>query len=128
LYNEYGLNPPAKEKLKHFSGVETNLFYLVSLLLENDRELLEKGDFVEQVMNQYDGQPGEMMHYAEGIISDRADVARNDIESTPLQITGPPAIIGIDDGDNGMDTTRDSKRRREPVLRQQSKIFGREEN
>jgi hypothetical protein len=120
LYYDHDSVPPAKEKLKHFSGVERNLFYLVSFLLENDRVLLD-GDFVDQVMKQFDGQPLEMMTYAEDIVSNR-NVVENNIESPlqieppPLQIADGPAIVesGIDD----MDTTRDQakRRREEPAL------------
>jgi hypothetical protein len=121
LYEDFDSIPPPKEKLNQFSGVERNLFYLVSLLLENDRELLQ-GDFVDQVMKQFDGQPEEMMTYAEGIVSDR-ELARNNNESPPLQIEPPPVIVEDGDGDD-MDTTSDQAKRRraEPALtRQQSR-------
>ena len=110
LYNSYDKIPPAKEKLKHFRGVESNLFYLVSLLLENDVELLDQGDFVEQVMSQFAGQPVQMMTYAESVIAERAVARRS-----------PPITTLTTDS---MDTTRDhSKRRREepPLTRQQSR-------
>jgi hypothetical protein len=107
LYDGYDSIPPAKEKLKHFSGVERNLFYLVSFLLENDQILLE-GDFVDQVTKQFDRQPVEMMTYAKGIVSNK-NVANNNIES-PLQIEPPPAIIEA--GNDDMDTSRDQAKRR----------------
>jgi hypothetical protein len=121
LYYDHDSVPPAKEKLKHFSGVERNLFYLVSFLLENDRVLLEEGDFVDQVMKQFDGQPVEMMTYAEKIVSNR-NVAENNIEP-PLQI-GDGSHTIVEAGNDDMDTTRDQAKRRraEPALtRQRSK-------
>jgi hypothetical protein len=137
LYEKYDSVLPSKEKLKNFSGVERDLYFLVSFLLENDPLLLESGDFVEQVMGQYKGRPEEMMSYVEDIISEREEEIE-DIEPSPagspplliepplLQIAGgspPPALIenGVD-----MDTTRDGKKRRHDltvpvVTRQQSK-------
>ena len=134
LYEKYDSVLPSKEKLKNFSGVERDLYFLVSFLLENDRELLESGDFVEQVMGQYEGRPEDMMKYVEGIISggdyDDDDEEIEDIEPPLLQIETPPLQIEtpplqIADGSSAdMDTTRDEKKRSHEmtvVTRQKSK-------
>ena len=152
MYKKYDSTPPSREDLKQYSGVELDLYYLVSFLLENDREKLEKGDFVDQVMNQYEGCPEDMMKYVEGYISggdydddDDDDEVLEEIEpppagSPPLQIEPPllqivggsptPALI---ENVLDMDTTRDEKKRRHdltvPALtRQQSKIQVEENN
>ena len=88
LYEKYDSVLPSKEKLKNFSGVERDLYFLVSFLLENDPLLLESGDFVEQVMGQYKGRPEEMMSYVEDIISEREEEIE-DIEPSPAG--SPPA-------------------------------------
>jgi hypothetical protein len=47
--------------LAGFRGVvEENLFYVVNFLLENNQSLLD-GDFITQVMTQFDGRPVEMI-------------------------------------------------------------------
>jgi hypothetical protein len=125
LYEHNGLSPPTQEELNRFSGVEENLFYLISLILENDQNLLDE-DFIDQVMHQYEGRPEEMMRYVEGFISEgkSAEVVE-DIEPPPLYITDgspPPAIIEIENGvENNMDTTRDEAKRKRRSARQQSK-------
>jgi hypothetical protein len=126
LYEHHGLIPLTREELSRFIGVEENLFYLISLTLENDQSLLDE-DFIDQVMNQFNGQPEEMMRYVEGVISERKSVeVVDDIEPPPLYIADgspPPAIIEIENGvEDDMDTTRDEgKRKRRAITRLQSK-------
>jgi hypothetical protein len=135
MYKKYDMSPPPREELKHYSGVELNLYYLVSFLFENDQDKLQ-GDFVDQVMHQYEGRPQDMMKYVEGYISggddddDDDDDVLEEIDpppagSPPLQIGGgstPPALI--ENSAQDMDTTRDEKKRRHEmtvVTRQKSK-------
>jgi hypothetical protein len=130
FYEHYNRIPPTQEELDRFSTVEENLFYLVSFILENDQSLLD-GDFIAQVMNQFDEQPQDMMEYAEDYIlkAKMAEMIEIDpplpVESPPpipppLQIT--PAFIEIENGFEDIDTTRDAKRGREQVItRQQSR-------
>jgi hypothetical protein len=148
MYKKYDTSPPPREDLKQYSGVELDLYYLVSFLLENDREKLEKGDFVDQVMNQYEGCPEDMMKYVEGYISgvddddddDDDDEVLEEIEpppagSPPLQIEPPllqivggsptPALI---ENVLDMDTTRDEAKRKHHMTRQHSKTQVLEEN
>jgi hypothetical protein len=133
MYKKYDSIPPPREQLKQYSGVEFDLYYLVSFLFENDQEKL-KGDFVDQVMNQYEGCPDDMMKYVEGYISggdyddddddDDDEEVLEEIESPPagspplqiepplLQIGGgstPPALI--ENSAQDMDTTRDEKKK-----------------
>jgi hypothetical protein len=137
MYKKYDTSPPPREELKQYSGVELDLYYLVSFLFENDQEKLQ-GDFIDQVMHQFEGCPQDMMKYVEGYISgvDDDDEVLEEIDpppagSPPLQIESPllqigggsptPAIIeNVDD----MDTTRDEKKRSHEmtvVTRQKSK-------
>jgi hypothetical protein len=143
MYKKYDTSPPPREELKQYSGVELDLYYLVSFLFENDQDKLQ-GDFIDQVMHQYEGCPQDMMKYVEGYISggddddddDDDDEVLEEIDpppagSPPLQIESPllqigggsptPAIIeNVDD----MDTTRDEKKRSHEmtvVTRQKSK-------
>jgi hypothetical protein len=135
MYKKYDMSPPPREELKQYSGVELNLYYLVSFLFENDQDKLQ-GDFVDQVMHQYEGRPQDMMKYVEGYISggddddDDDDDVLEEIDpppagSPPLQIGGgstPPALI--ENSAQDMDTTRDEKKRRHEmtvVTRQKSK-------
>jgi hypothetical protein len=46
---------------------------LVSLILENDQNLLDE-DFIDQVMHQYKERLEEMMRYVEGVISEGKSV------------------------------------------------------
>jgi hypothetical protein len=142
MYKKYDMSPPPREELKHYSGVELNLYYLVSFLFENDQDKLQ-GDFVDQVMNQYEGCPQDMMKYVEGYIiggddddDDDDDEVLEEIDpppagSPPLQIEAPLLQIGggsptpaLIENVLDMDTTRDEKKRRHEmtvVTRQQSK-------
>jgi hypothetical protein len=143
MYKKYDTSPPPREKLKQYSGVELDLYYLVSFLFENDQEKLG-GDFIDQVMHQYEGCPQDMMKYVEGYISgvdddddDDDDEVLEEIDpppagSPPLQIEAPLLQIGggsptpaiIENVVEDMDTTRDEKKRSHEmtvVTRQQSK-------
>ena len=98
--------------------------------MENNQSLLD-GDFITQVMTQFDGRPVEMMEYVEEYVANakRAEIAIDPpppVESplaTPLQTACGPTYI--EDNDTvEMDTREKSaKRAREvPALtRQQSK-------
>jgi hypothetical protein len=146
MYKKYDMSPPPREELKQYSGVELNLYYLVSFLFENDQDKLQ-GDFVDQVMDQYEGRPQDMMKYVEGYISggddddddddevleeiDDDEEVLEEIEPPPagspplLQLGGgstPPALI--ENSAQDMDTTRDEKKRSHEmtvVTRQKSK-------
>jgi hypothetical protein len=156
MYKKYDMSPPPREELKQYSGVEYDLYYLVSFLFENDQEKL-KGDFVDQVMHQYEGCPEDMMKYVEGYISggdddddDDDDEVLEEIDddeevleeiepppagSPPLQLEPPllqiaaasPPPALIENGVD-MDTTRDEKKRRHHMTRQHSKTQVLEEN
>jgi hypothetical protein len=148
MYKKYDTSPPPREELKQYSGVELDLYYLVSFLFENDQDKLQ-GDFVDQVMHQYEGRPQDMMKYVEGYISgvdddddddddeevleeiDDDEEVLEEIEPPPagspplLQLGGgstPPALI--ENSAQDMDTTRDEKKRSHEmtvVTRQKSK-------
>ena len=90
LYNDHGLTPPRQEIIDGYSGAEEDLFYVVSFLMENNQSLLN-GDFIPQVMNQYDGRPVEMMKYVEDYVTDAADAAMIAIETIPLAPPSPPS-------------------------------------
>jgi hypothetical protein len=118
LYDHHGRSPPTQEGLKKFIGVEENLFYLVNNILENRPSLLD-GDFIDQVMSQYEGQPEVMMEFVEEYILDanRAEMISIDpppIDSPPasphLQIAGPAVI---ENGTDDMDITTGAKRPRQ---------------
>jgi hypothetical protein len=148
MYKKYDMSPPPREELKQYSGVELNLYYLVSFLFENDQDKLQ-GDFIDQVMHQFEGCPQDMMKYVEGYISgvdddddddddeevleeiDDDEEVLEEIEPPPagspplLQLGGgstPPALI--ENSAQDMDTTRDEKKRSHEmtvVTRQKSK-------
>ena len=141
LYKHHGRIPPPPEVIAGFKGVEENLFYLINFLMENDKSLLD-GDFINQVMTQFDGRPTEMMKHVEEYVADAASTALaamvtddDDLSESPsitlppprspeagprLQLTdGPPAVI---EATTAMDTREKmAKRRREvPLTRAQS--------
>jgi hypothetical protein len=128
LYEYHNRIPPTQEELARFKGVEENLFYLVNFILENDQSLLD-GDFITQVMNQYDGLPEDMMDYVEEYVENAKRAKMLAIDPPPpdessssatphLQIAGGPVVI--ENGVEDMDTTRDAKRRREQVITRQT--------
>ena len=110
--------------------------------MENDKSLLD-GDFINQVMTQFDGRPTEMMEHVEEYVADAASTAlaamvtddnddlsespsitlpppRSPEAGPPLQVTdGSPAVI---ETATAMDTREKfAKRRREvPLTRAQS--------
>ena len=97
--------------------------------MENNQSLLN-GDFITQVMNQYDGKPVEMMKYVEDYVAkEERMMAIEPIEPIPpapasptLQLVGPTSIEN--DVVVEMDTRKkDAKcRRDQPALtRQKSK-------
>ena len=100
--------------------------------MENDKSLLD-GDFINQVMTQFDGIPADMMEYVEEYVVDRAKEKADDmiaIETIPLAPTSPPRQLTngpttIENEVIAMDTReRDAKRRRDPVMtRQKSKTI-----
>ena len=145
MYKKYDTSPPSREVLKQYSGVEFNLYYLVSCLFENDQDKLQ-GDFVDQVMHQYEGRPQDMMKYVEGYISgvdddddddeevleeiDDDEEVLEEIEPPPagspplLQLGGGSPTPAIIENVVDMDTTRDEKKRSHEmtvVTRQKSK-------
>ena len=97
--------------------------------MENNQSLLN-GDFIPQVMNQYDGRPVEMMKYVEDYVAKEERMPIESIDpilpaptSPPRQLTNGPTTIE-NDGVVAMDTReRDAKRRRDQpaVTRQKSK-------
>ena len=109
--------------------------------MENDKSLLD-GDFINQVMTQFDGRPTEMMKHVEEYVADAASTAlaamvtddNDDLSESPSITLPPPRspeagprlqLTTIEnDGVVAMDTReRDAKRRRDQpaVTRQKSK-------
>jgi hypothetical protein len=145
LYEKHYATTPSMEELNQYCGVEMDLYFLVSFLSENNEKELET-DFVEQVMNQFEGRPEDMMIYVERYISEPENIIVDDDDddevleeiepppagSPPLQIEAPILQIGggsptpaiIENVVEDMDTTRDEKKRSHEmtvVTRQQSR-------
>jgi hypothetical protein len=143
LYEKHYATAPSMEELNQYCGVEMDLYFLVSFLSENNEKELET-DFVEQVMNQFEGRPEDMMIYVERYISEPENIIVDDDDdevleeiepppagSPPLQIEAPLLQIGggsptpaLIENVVDMDTTRDEKKRSHEmtvVTRQQSK-------
>jgi len=97
--------------------------------MENNQSLLD-GDFITQVMTQFDGRPVEMMEYVEEYVANakRAEMMISidpppPVETPPastLQIASGPAYI--EDNDTvEMDTREKSGKRQRALTRAQSK-------
>jgi hypothetical protein len=75
--------------LARYRGVEENLFYLINFLLDNNQSLLD-GDFITQVMTQFDGRPVEMMKYVEEYVVNARAEMMIEIDQLP-PVESPPA-------------------------------------
>jgi len=123
LYEHHNRIPPTQDAFARYRGVEEDLFYLVNFLMENNQSLLD-GDFITQVMTQFDGRPVEMMEYVEEYVANakRAEMMISidpppPVETPPastLQIASGPAYI--EDNDTvEMDTREKSAKRQRDV-------------
>jgi hypothetical protein len=124
LYEHHNRIPPTQDAFARYRGVEEDLFYLVNFLMENNQSLLD-GDFITQVMTQFDGRPVEMMEYVEEYVvnAKRAEMMiaidlPPPVESPPatptLQIASGPAYI--EDNDTvEMDTREKSAKRQRDI-------------
>jgi hypothetical protein len=89
LYEYHSRIPPTQDALERYSGEEKNLFYLVNFLLDNNQSLLD-GDFITQVMTQFNGRPVEMMKYVEEyVVNARAEMMIEIDQPPPVE--SPPA-------------------------------------
>jgi hypothetical protein len=86
LYEHHNRIPPTQDAFSRYRGVEEDLFYLVNFLMENNQSLLD-GDFITQVMTQFDGHPVEMMEYVEEYV---VNAKRIEIDPPP-PVESPPA-------------------------------------
>jgi hypothetical protein len=90
LYEYHNRIPPTQDALAGYRGVEENLFYLVNFLLENNQSLLD-GDFITQVMTQFDGRPVEMMEYVEEYVVNAKRAEMMITIDPPPPVESPPA-------------------------------------
>jgi hypothetical protein len=127
LYEHHNRIPPTQDAFSRYRGVEEELFYLVNFLMENNQSLLD-GDFITQVMTQFDGQPVEMMKYVEEYVVNAKRAEMIIAIDPPPPVESPPATLGpayIEDNDTvEMDTREKSAKRPRDIpalTRQQSK-------